>query len=362
MNDVIIESVDATAVDVPMNRPLVTGGGTVGSAPLVLIRLKAGAVEGVSYVFSYTRVALAAMRRLTEEVAGQLKGLPVHPQDTYGELRQRFRLLGNQGLIAMACAGIDMALWDAAAKAAGLPLCRLLGAGPRPLAAYNSNGLGLIGPEAAAAEARELVRPGFRAIKLRLGYSSVDDDLAVVNAVRESVGDDITLMVDYNQCLSAAEAQQRMRVLDYAGIYWLEEPTLAEDHAGHARIRTSSRTPVQLGENCWGPSDMRRAIEAGACDYFMPDAAKIGGVSGWLRAAAIGESQGVPLSSHLYPEVSAHLLAATPTAHWLEYVDWAEPVLEAPLSIDDGAAAPADRPGIGIAFKDDAVDRYRVAC
>jgi len=358
MSEINIESGSAVAVNVPMNRPLVTGGGTVSSAPLVLIKLQGGGVEGVSYIFGYTPVALPALHRVTAHLIEDLKGEAARPLEVFQALRRRFRLLGNQGLVAMACAGIDMALWDMAAKSAGLPLYRLLGAGPGSIPAYNSNGLGIIGPDAAVAEARELLEPGFSAVKLRLGYATAGEDLAVVEAVREAVGDDVTLMADYNQSLGVAETEQRMRMLDDAGLHWLEERTRAEDHAGHARIRQSIRTPVQLGENCWGPAEMQRIIERGACDYFMADAVKIGGVTGWQHAAALGASQGVPLSSHLFPEISAHLLAATPGAHWLEYVDWAEPVLDTPVTIDRGRAAPADQPGIGVAFNEDSVARY----
>lgn len=361
MNELTIESGEAIAVNVPMKRPLVTGGGTVSSAPLVLIKLRGGGIEGVSYIFSYTPVALPALRRCAGELVEMLRGEVVRPVDIFQVLRRRFRLLGNQGLIAMACAGMDMALWDMVAKSAQLPLYRLLGAGHRATPAYNSNGLGLIGAEAAAAEARELLGPGFSAFKLRLGYATVAEDFEVAEAVRRAVGDGVSVMVDYNQSLTVAEAEQRMRWLDDAGFYWLEEPTLAEDHTGHAHIRQCIATPVQLGENCWGPAEMERILGLESCDYFMPDAVKIGGVTGWQRAAALGDSHGVRLSSHLFPEVSAHLMAATPTAHWLEYVDWAEPVLQTPVTIEEGRATPGDQPGIGISFDDNAVARYRTA-
>jgi len=359
MSEITIESGEAIAVNVPMKRPLVTGGGTVSTAPLVLIKLHGGGIEGQSYLFAYSPLALPALHRLVEGVIEAIKGQSARPVDMFQALQRRFRLLGNQGLVAMACAGVDMALWDLNAKAAGLPLYRLLGAGRRSIPAYNSNGLGLVGAQAAAAEAGELLEPGFSAVKLRLGYASAAEDRAVAEAVRRAVGDGVTVMVDYNQSLTVAEAEQRMRLLDDAGFHWLEEPTLAEDHAGHARIRRRIATPVQLGENCWGPAEMERIIEEGACDYFMPDVVKIGGVTGWQRAAGLGASHGMPLSSHLFPEISVHLMAATPTAHWLEYVDWAEPVLQTPVDIEQGGATPGEAPGIGVAFDDHAVARYQ---
>ena len=168
-------------------------------------------------------------------------------------------------------------------------------------------------------------------------------------------------MSDYNQCLSVPEALQRSRALDDEDLVWIEEPTLADDHAGHAEIARQTATPIQLGENFWGPRDMARSLASGASDYVMPDAARIGGVSGWLRAAALAEAAGRPMSSHLLPEVSVHLLTVTPTCHWLEYVDWANPILRQPVEIRDGHAQPLDGPGTGLVWDEGAVARYRVA-
>ena len=217
---------------------------------------------------------------------------------------------------------------------------------------------GIIGPERAAGEAAELVAPGFRAIKVRLGYADVETDLAVIAAVRAAVPTGTKLLSDYNQSLSVAEASRRIARLDAAGLDWIEEPTRFDDYAGHAEIRAKARTPIQLGENCWGPPDMLKALEAGACDLFMADAGKIGGVTGWLRASALAGARELPLSSHLYPEVSAHLLAAAPSPHWLEYVDWANPILAQPMAIEDGHAVIAERPGIGLEWNEKAVKKY----
>ena len=354
-----VRSVRARAVNVPMRRPLQTSGGAVTTAPLVLIDLETDqGVTGRSYIFTDTLRALEPVLRLVEQSGEIVRGDRLAPVAVEAKLQAAFRLLGAQGLVGMAIAGLDMAAWDALAKAADLPLVRLLGGAPRAVPAYNSNGLGLVGAAAAEEEAQALVAEGFRAVKVRLGYPDAGSDLAVVQAVRAAVGGDVTVMADYNQCLSVAEAEQRVRRLDDAGLYWIEEPTRCDDYAGHARIRESARTPIQLGENCWGPHDMARALAAGAGDYLMPDAMKIGGVTGWQRAAALAGAAGVPLSSHLFPEISAHLLAVTPTCHWLEYVDWAAPVLAEPLAIVDGCVVAPDRPGTGIAWDESSVARF----
>jgi mandelate racemase len=215
-------------------------------------------------------------------------------------------------------------------------------------------------PAAVADEAVKLLVGGFKAVKLRLGYPTLEADLAAVRAVRARIPSEILLMVDYNQALTVEEAIRRGRALDGEGVYWLEEPVRHDDFAGCAEIARAVATPVQIGENFSLPHDMERALDAQACDYVMPDLERIGGVSGWQRAAGLAAERGIGMSSHLYPEVSAHLLAVTPTAHWLEYVDWANALLDQPLRIVEGEAVLDTRPGNGLDWNPDAVRRYRV--
>lgn len=354
-----IRDLRVRAVNVPMRLPLQTSGGTVGVAPLALIDLYTEEdATGCAYLFCYTPLVLKPVAQLIANLAALIKGDAVAPLELERKLQGRFRLLGEKGLTGMAMAGLDMAAWDALAKAGAMPLARLLGGEPRRIPAYNSCGLGIIGSDRAAVEAQELAAPGFRAIKVRLGYTEAKTDVAVVRAVRRAIGDNVELMSDYNQSLTVPEAIKRTRALDDEGLYWIEEPTRADDFTGHAEIRRKARTSVQIGENWWGTHEMAKSVAAGASDLGMPDAMKIGGVTGWLRAAAIAEAAGMPLSSHLFPEISAHLLAVSPTCHWLEYVDWASPILQEPLRIEGGQAVIPDVPGSGISWNEAAVSRY----
>jgi mandelate racemase len=293
----------------------------------------------------------------------------VVPGDLNAKLARHFRLLGVRGLVTMALAGFDAACWDALARAAGVPLVTLLGGAIRPVRAYNSNGMsvrdrgsGIRDPWTGLAdEAEELLAEGkFTSIKLRLGYDTLRDDLAAVEAVRKRVPANTIVMTDYNQALTVDEALQRGRALDATGVAWIEEPIRHDDYAGNATLTRELATPVQIGENFDTPYAMAEALAAKACDYAMPDFARIGGVSGWLEASALAQAAGMEMSSHLYPEFSAHLLAATPTCHWLEYVDWAVPILRHPIEIRDGHAIIPNRPGAGIEWNEDAVATYRV--
>ena len=190
----------------------------------------------------------------------------------------------------MAVAGFDMAAWDAVAIAAGVPLATLVGGQPEPVTAYNSCGLGLMAPEKVADEAEKLLAGGFRAVKLRLGYPTLQEDLAAVHAVRARIGDGIALMVDYNQALDVPDALARGRALDGENIYWLEEPIRHDDYAGYQQLKRALKTPIQIGENFSLPFGMEAALAAGAATYVMPDLERIGGVTGWLRAAALADA------------------------------------------------------------------------
>jgi mandelate racemase len=357
-----IRAIRTVGVEVPMTHVLGTSRGTITKAPLLLIDLETEeGVTGRSYLWSYFPAAMAAIAKLLEEAARVTKGDRVAPVDLWGKLAERFALIGVQGIVRMAMAGFDVAAWDALAQAAGLRLVELLGADAKRVPAYNSCGLGLMkSPQAVADEAEKLTFGGFRAIKLRLGYPTLQEDLAALRAVKHRVGDGIAVMVDYNQALGLVDALARGRALDREGIYWLEEPIRHDDYAGLARLVRELKTPLQIGENFSESTAMALAIDAGAADYMMPDLERIGGVTGWQRASALAATHRMPMSSHLYPEASVHLLSATPTSHFLEYVDWADKVVEEPLQIDDGFAVVPQRPGTGITWNKQAVEKYRI--
>jgi mandelate racemase len=327
--------------------PVQTAAGTLSSTPLVLIDVRASSgVVGHAYLRCYAPAVLGPLVDLTANLAELVIGVPAAPAPVARRLRRELALLGIRGLVGMALAGLDMALWDTAARRFALPLVRLLGGAPRPIPAYAS--LRSMDPVSAAREAGAAVATGFRAVKLKLGRGDLTEDLQAVRAVRAAAGPGTQIMVDYNQSLSVTEAINRAHALDDEGVAWLEEPVAAEDHAGTARVAAAARTPVQVGENWLGVTDMAASIAAGAGDLATLDAMRIGGVTGWVRAAALADSVARPVSSHTFGEISAHLLAVTPTAHWLEYLDHAGPILTHPLSIEDGHAVVDERPGSGV--------------
>jgi mandelate racemase len=353
-----IRDVQARPVIAPLEPPIRTASGHVMQAPLLLIDLATEeGVVGRSYLFGYQPFTLAPLRDLVLALGEAVKGDLVAPVELDRKLRARMTLFGTRGLQGMALAGIDMAAWDALAVAAGVPLARQLGGRPRPIPAYNS--LGMIPPGETADAAAKTASAGFTALKIKIGWPTLGEDLAVVRAARKALPDDVALMIDFNQSLSTPEAICRGRALDGEGVAWIEEPVRADDFRGAAEVAAQVATPIQIGENFNGPAEMELALRTRACDLVMPDVQQIGGVTGWLKAMVLAQMAGVPCSSHIFIEVSAHLLAVTPTCHWIEYLDVAAPVLAEPLRPVDGMIQAPERPGAGLGWNEDAVRRYR---
>ena len=168
------------------------------------------------------------------------------------------------------------------------------------------------------------------------------------------------LMIDFNQGLDLAEALQRCHAIDDLGLDWIEEPIVYDNLDGYAKLTADLKTPIQIGENFYGPRELHKALRHNACDLVMPDFMRIGGVTGWMRSAAIAGAAGVPMSTHLYPEVAAHVMRVTETAHWLEWQSWADPILQAPYPVKDGHIHIPDVPGLGLEWNEDVVAAHAV--
>jgi len=327
MTQPLIEKISVQTVLVPITPPHQTASGLVDKSPLVLIELHCvGGLIGNAILFTYTPAALKSTAELVAGFSELLVGHALAPRSLNEFLIAKTRLIGSQGLVGTVLAGIDMAAWLETAR-----------------------------------QAEDWVKKGFKAVKAKIGYPTASEDLAVIRAMRKAVGPDIELMVDYNQSLQPVDAIRRLKVLDEEGLVWIEEPILGHDYSNTARIKDALNTPIQSGENWWGAQDMQLAIDADASDYVMPDAMKIGGVTGWLKAVDIAAGAGKQVSSHLWPELSAQLLAVGSTSHRLEYVDWWAEILTEPLVVENGMTVlPDDLRGSGVEFDKNKVDRYRV--
>ncbi len=352
-----LRAIDARPVLLKLPRTVVARIATIPDWPLILIDLHTEeGVTGRAYLEPYVPKSMRYLVPALKDLGDMLKGRHLAPYDTFAAAQKSLHFVGYEGLSMIAASGLDMAVWDALARALDVPLCVLLGGSVGPVRAYNSNGLWLREPAEVAAEAVELRdQGGFAGLKLRLGREKLTDDLATIAAVRDAVGLDMNLMIDFNQGLDMAEALQRCHAIDDLGLAWLEEPIVYDNFAGYAKLAADLKTPLQIGENFYGPRDMHKALAIDACDFVMPDFMRIGGVTGWLRSVPIAGAIGTPVSTHLYPEVAAHVMRVTETAHWLEWQDWAEPILQQPYEVKDSKLHVPSRPGLGLDWNEDVV-------
>ena len=357
-----VRSITARPVVLRLKRPVVARIATITEWPLILIDLLTeDGIIGRSYLEPYIVKSMRYLVPALNDLGALLRGRKVAPIELFDAARKSLHFVGYEGLSMIAASGLDMAAWDALAKAANLPLCVMLGGSTGPVKCYNSNGLWLKEPGALGDEALELRdEGGFTGLKLRMGRERIADDLAALDHVRKAVGEDMHLMVDFNQGLDLAEALQRCHVIDDHGLAWIEEPILYDNLDGYARLAAELKTPLQIGENFYGPREMHKALQKQACDLVMPDFMRIGGVTGWMRAAAIAGAAGIPVSTHLYPEVAAHMMRVTETAHWLEWQDWADPILKTPYRLKDGLLHIPDVPGVGLEWNEAAVQAHLV--
>jgi L-alanine-DL-glutamate epimerase-like enolase superfamily enzyme len=353
-----VAAVDIEHVVLPLAGPIGFALGEIKSLGCLLLTVRAddGAV-GENLVFSlndrYSRVFAEMIRTLVPLVVG------TDPAETPAFWEGAFRAINFVGLSGVSIVGIsaiDGALWDLNARAAGLPLHRMLGGAAYRLSAYHSGGLWLSSsPAELAEEAIAMTAAGWLAVKVRIGAATAKADVERVRAVRSAIGPTVKLMADANQALSESEAIRRGRLLEEFDLVWFEEPLPLWDIDGLARVRSKVPMPIASGESHYTRHEFRRLIEARAADVLMPDLQRVGGVSEFMRVAEMAAAAGLAVSSHLFSEASVQLLAALPNARSVEYMPWFERLYHERLEFDRGDLLVPDRPGWGFTFDRDYV-------
>ncbi|MGI5415330.1 L-talarate/galactarate dehydratase [Actinomadura luteofluorescens] len=260
---------------------------------------------------------------------------------------------GRGGLAGQAIAAIDIALWDLKARRAGLPLAKLLGAHRDSVRCYDTTGGFLGAPlEEVLDNAAASARAGIGGVKIKVGHPDHAEDLRRVAAVRERLGDGFPLMVDANQQWDRPAARRMGRALEEFGLTWIEEPLDAHDAEGHAALVRALDTPVASGEMLTSVAEHRELIDRGAVDVLQPDAPRIGGITGFLKVAALAEHRHLALAPHFAMEIHLHLAAAYPSEPWVEHFDWLGPLFEERLTIEGGRMHVPSRPGLGITLSE----------
>ena len=360
-----ITRVAVNVVRVPVEHAYVAGGRTVDANWHVLARITTSdGVEGVGYVVYPRPDLMTTIGHAARELGEHLIGMSVlEPEAAWERLARRGDWVGPGGLLHCALTPLDVAVWDAAGKTLGQPLYRLLGGYRDRLPTYASDGLWYsLSPDELAASARRHVDAGFGAVKLRLGKEPTGEmEARRVRAVRDAVGPDVRIMVDATESWSLTRAQRTGRILQDAGIAWLEDPVHHLDVAGLVELRRQLDVPIAAGEHLYHLDAFRILLEARAVDVVILDLARVGGVTPWRKIAALAQAHRIPVCGHVVPEIQVHLLSAIPNGHLVEYVPRSAGILTSMPRIEHGELVAPQAPGLGLALDEAAVRRHQVA-
>lgn len=323
----------------------------IDAIDVVIVELStAEGITGMGYTYTLSHGGGAAAALVAQEIAPQLVGMRVdHPAPFWNQAWSRMQRYGRGGLASVALAAVDVALWDALAKQAGLPLHRFLGSFRDAVPIYGSSidlGYDL---DRLLDTAQEWKDRGVGAVKIKVGRQ-LADDLERLAAVRNLLGDRIDLMVDANNGWTLPEAGARIAAMEPFGLTWVEEPLHPDDVEGHASLQRQSGIAIAGGESLFSIAEFRRYFEADALRYVQADIGRLDGITPWMAAATLAAAHHLPMAPHFMHDLHVHTLCAVPNAYRLEYLPLLDAVMEHPLAIVDGHAAAPDRPGHGVAF------------
>jgi L-alanine-DL-glutamate epimerase-like enolase superfamily enzyme len=359
-----ITDVQVEVLRVPVEHAYVAAGRQVEGNWHVLARVRTdGGIEGIGYIVYARQDLVRAVGEATRELASHLIGAHVlEVEAAWARLAAHGSWTGPGGLLHIAIAPLDIALWDAAGKAVGQPVYRLLGGYRERLPAYASDRLWYsLSLDELAESADRHVRNGYRAVKLRLGKeSNPQREVERVQAVRQAVGAEVSILVDATESWDRAQATQTGRLLQGAGVAWLEDPLHHQDLTGLAHLAQSLEIPVAGGEHLYDLHAFKELLQHRAVDIAIIDLARVGGITPWRRIAALAQAHHVPVCGHVIPEIHVHLLCAIPNAFMVENVPRSAAILRQMPALHDGCLVAPKAPGLGLELDEAALTRYRV--
>ena len=350
-------------LSLPLGRSLVSGIHDFRSLETVVLDLRAGDVRGTGYAYAFRPREAEALAALVADLAESVLGQqPDHVRGHWQALQARINYIGQSGLAVMAQAAVDTALWDIAAQRAGLPLYQMLGAVRARVPVYLSGGWLSYSAGELVDDVTRARERGFRHYKMKVGSPDWRTDISRVEKVAAAAGDAVAVMVDANQAWDAGTAIRAGRALESVGVDWLEEPVPAYDLDGHARVTAALDLRVATGETLFTRREFRPFITHRAADVLMPDLMRCGGPTEFMNVAVLADSFGLPVSSHLFTEVSGHLIAASPGGTLAEYIPgWFDSLFTPALRFDAGDLVLPSAPGLGFTPAEQALHDYAAA-
>lgn len=331
---------------------------------LIAVRIKTDTGQvGVGYTYTVGKQGgTAVLAMIRDDLAPLLEGAdPRRNELIWEKMLWHLHYVGRGGIASFAMAAVDIALWDLKGKLAEEPLWRLLGGHDNKARVYAGGIDLLLTMDQLARQTDENLDRGFRAIKMKVGRERLSEDVERVAAMRKLLGPDLPLMVDANMKWTAEEAIRASHAFAEHDVYWLEEPVIPDDIAGHRRVLTEGALAVATGENLHTIYEFEKMIAGGGVSFPEPDVSNIGGITPWLKVASLAEAHNLPVTTHGVHELHVHLLAAVPNASLLEAHGFGlEGFIAQPVKIEDGWAIAPDRPGHGVEFDWDKLDSHRV--
>jgi L-alanine-DL-glutamate epimerase-like enolase superfamily enzyme len=360
-----IQQVKINLVRLPLEEPLVGAPympGMLREFLTVQLRTDDG-IEGIG-VTTFGGKIMRTLKTALDEFGELIKGEdPLRTEFVTDKLRAASASCGPGGIVELAIAAIDIALWDIRGKAFGVPLAHLLGGLRDRVPAYASGALvrttSLDKLERAAAA---LVEKGYKQVKTQLAVDGLGaaQEVERIRVIRNAIGPDTALMVDINQRWSVAEAISIGHRIEEFGLTWLEDPARCDDYQGLAKIADALTTPVCAGEYLWGIEPHRQTMAHHSVDIVMIDLLRAGGVTQWMKIAGMAEAFNKPVASHLLPEIHVHLIAAIPNGLVVEYMPWTWRLFENPPMPVNGEMTVPTAPGLGLKFSPDLFEKYGV--
>lgn len=354
-----ITQITTRILQVPLARPVASSNIRLDAIWLLLLDLDTQqGVRGSSYIWAFNSAGAKALKAVIEHLSGVVIGEdPCATTRLWSIMWRAIIQWGHAGIAVMGLSALDAAVWDILGKVAGQPIANLLGRKVERVPVYASGLWVTDDLDGLVREARGYIDLGFRGMKMRIGRKDYRDDVAAVRAVREAIGSNVHLMVDFGSTLSYADATKLAHALEPFELFWIEDPVADEDVTDHARITAEILTPICFGEKVYTPHGFQQAIDARAADILMADMQRAAGVTGWNRIAGLAAAARLPLSSHLLPELNLHLVASAPTGLYLEYMipSWGGSLFNEEMEIVDGTAVVPRRPGFGLTWHEDTI-------
>ncbi|HEX9373734.1 MAG TPA: mandelate racemase/muconate lactonizing enzyme family protein [Roseiflexaceae bacterium] len=305
-----------------------------------------------------------ALKAAVDTLAGLVVGDdPTQVEAIAAKCRRAAGGSGPGGIFTLALSAVDIACWDLKGKALGRSVSALLGGLRDRVPTYASGALMRPHSLDYLAKAGPRVRDmGFRQMKMQCGSEpTLGASIERVRVMREAIGPDVDLMCDINQLWSVNQAIEVGRRIEPYQLFWLEDPTTHDDYPGLARIADALGTPIAAGEYHYGIVPFRHLLEARSIDIVMIDLLRVGGITQWMKVAGMAEAFNLPVVSHLVPEFHVHLIAAIPNGLTVEYMPWTLQLFEETPALQNGQLVVPPKPGLGLAFDQNAIKRYQVA-